>query len=168
MNKKIISIASVSIALLLVVLIVSENNEFETITIDLPIPEISSDDKTSEMSQVIVVDAKYKPEKGMITIFYQDKSTGTNKLIVEVWGLPQTYHKEFECDIGALAANAKHENACPDSLVANIKLDSAPKYGWESIPVVFTVDHNQFGKISIKTVIYETGDPKPRIIYSPI
>ena len=168
MNKKIIGIASVSIVSLLAVLIVSENNEFETITIDLPIPEISSDDKTSEMIQAIEVDAKYKPEKGMVTIFYQDKSTGTDKLIVEVWGLPQTYHKEFECDVGALAANAEHDNACPDSLVANIKLDSVPKYGWESIPVVFTVDHNQFGKISIKTEIYETGDPKPRIIYSPI
>ena len=168
MNKKIIGIASVSIVSLLAVLIVSENNEFEPITIDLPIPEISSGDKRLEMSQAIEVDAKYKPEKGMITIFYKDKSTGTDKLIVEVWGLPQTYHKEFECDVGALAANAKHESACPDSLVANIKLDSVPKYGWESIPVVFTVDHNQFGKISIKTEIYETGDPKPRIIYSPI
>ena len=167
MNKKIVGVASVSIALLLVVLIVSENNEFETITIDLPIPEISSDDKTSEMSQVIEVDAKYKPEKGVITIFYQDKSTGTDKLIVEVWGLPQTYHKEFECDTGALAQNAKHENVCPDFISATIKLDFIPKYGWESIPVVFTVDHKEFGKISIKTEIYEVGDSKPRVIYSP-
>ena len=167
MNKKIIGVASVSIALLLVVLIVSENSEFETITIDLPIPEIPTDEK-SEMSQTLLVDAKYKPEKGVITIFYQDKSTGTDKLIVEVWGLPQTYHKEFECDTGALAQNAKHENVCPDFISATIKLDFIPKYGWESIPVVFTVDHKEFGKISIKTEIYETGDPKPRIIYSPI
>ena len=177
MNKKIIGIASVSIVSLLAVLIVSENNEFETITIDLPIPEISSDDKTSEMSsddktsemsQAIEVDAKYKPEKGMVTIFYQDKSTGTDKLIIEIWGLPQTYHKEFECDLGALAENAKHENVCPDFVSATIKLDFIPKYGWESIPVVFTVDHKEFGKISIKTEIYESGDPKPRVIYSPI
>jgi len=168
MNKKIIGIASVSIVSLLAVLIVSENNEFEPITIDLPIPEISSGDKRLEMSQAIEADAKYKPEKGMLTIFYQDQSTGTDKLIIEIWGLPQTYHKEFECDVGALAANAKHENVCPDTFLANIKLDSVPKYGWESIPVVFTVDHNQFGKISIKTEIYETGDPKPRVIYNPI
>jgi len=173
MNKKIIGIASVSIASLLVVLVVSENNEFETITmdlptpeIDLPTPEIPSDDKTSVMAQTFEVDAKYKPKKDMITIFYKDKSMGTDKLILEIWGLPQTYHKEFECDVGALAANEKHENACPDNLVANIKIDSVPKYGWESIPVVFTIDHNQFGKISIKTEIYETGDPKPRVIYS--
>ena len=71
MNKKIISIASVSIALLLVVLIVSENNESaswfpETITIDLPIPQIATDDEKSEMSQTLLVDVKYKPERGVI------------------------------------------------------------------------------------------------------
>ena len=173
MNKKIISIASVSIALLLVVLIVSENNESaswfpETITIDLPIPQIATDDEKSEMSQTLLVDVKYKPSRGVISIFYDDQSKMTDKLIIEIWGLPQTYHKEFECDLGALAENAVHENVCPDFVSATIKLDFIPKYGWESIPVVFTVDHKEFGKISIKTEIYEAGDPKPRVIYSPI
>ena len=163
MNKKIISIASVSIALLLVVLIVSENNELaswfpETITIDLPIPQIATDDEKSEMSQTLLVDVKYKSSKGVISIFYDDKSKMTDKLIIEIWGLPQTYHKEFECD----------STSCPDFVSATIKLDFIPKYGWESIPVVFTVDHKEFGKISIKTEIYEVGDPKPRVIYSPI
>ncbi len=169
MSKKIIVIASVSIALLLVVLIAvnSENNIVETITIDLPTSEIPNDAKL-EMSQTLLVEAKYKPSKGVISIYYEDQSKMTEKLIIEIWGLAQTYHKEFECDIGALAANAKHGDVCPDSLIANIKLDSEPTYGWESIPVVFTIDHNQFGKISIKTVIYETGDPKPRVIYSTI
>ena len=106
MNKKIISIASVSIALLLVVLIVSENNEFEMITIDLPIPQIATDDEKSEMSQTLLVDVKYKPSRGVISIFYDDVSKMTDKLIIEIWGLPQTYHKEFECDLGALAENA--------------------------------------------------------------
>ena len=169
MNKKIISIASVSIALLLAVLIVSENNEFEMITIDLPIQEkIRTGVTESEVSQTLLVDVKYKPSKGIISIYYDDVSKMTDKLIIEIWGLPQTYHKEFECDSGALAENAKHENVCPDFVSATIKLDFIPKYGWESIPVVFTVDHKEFGKISIKTEIYESGDPKPRVIYSPI
>ena len=169
MNKKIIGIASVSIALLLVVLITvnSENNIVETISIDLPTPEISTDVK-SDMRETLLVEAKYKPAKGVISVFYEDKSKMTDKLIIEIWGLPQTYHKEFECDIGALAENAVHENVCPDFVSATIKLDFIPKYGWESIPVVFTVDHKEFGKISIKTEIYEVGDPKPRVIYSPI
>tara|TARA_B110000014_G_C19933877_1_gene483178 strand:- start:260 stop:769 length:510 start_codon:yes stop_codon:yes gene_type:complete len=169
MSKKIIVIASVSIALLLVVLIAvnSENNIVETITIDLPTSEIPNDAK-SEMSQTLLVEAKYKSSKGVISIYYEDVSKMTEKLIIEIWGLPQTYHKEFECDIGALAENAEHENVCPDVVSATIKIDSPPKYGWESIPVVFTVKHKEFGEISIKTEIYETGNPKPRVIYSPI
>ena len=169
MSKKIIGIASVSIALLLVVLIAvnSENNIVETISIDLPTSEIPTDVK-SDIRETLLVEAKYKPAKGVISIFYDDKSKMTDKLIIEIWGLPQTYHKEFECDLGALAENAKHENVCPDFVSATIKLDFIPKYGWESIPVVFTVDHKEFGKISIKTEIYEAGDTKPRVIYSPI
>ena len=169
MNKKIVGIASVSIASLLVVLIVSENSELKLIdTIEVPVLTMPTDDEKSEMSQTFLVEAKYKPSRGIISIFYEDKSKMTDKLIIEIWGLPQTYHMEFECDVDALAANAEHENVCPDFVTATIKINSAPKYGWESIPVVFTVDHNQFGKISIKTEIYETGDPQPRVIFSTI
>ena len=169
MNKKIVGIASVSIASLLVVLIVSENSELKLIdTIEVPVLTMPTDDEKSEMSQTFLVEAKYKPSRGIISIFYEDKSKMTDKLIIEIWGLPQTYHKEFECDIDALAANAEHENVCPDFVTATIKINSAPKYGWESIPVVFSVEHKKFGSISIKTEIYETGDPQPRVIFSTI
>ena len=168
MSKKTIGIASVSITLLLVVLIsiTSENNIVETIPIDLPTSEIPTDEK-SEMSQTLLVEAKYKPSKGVISVFYEDKSKMTDKLIIEIWGLPQTYHKEFECNVGTLAENERHDNACPDFVSATIKIGSPPKYGWESIPVVYSVEHREFGTISIKTEIYEVGDPKPRVIYSP-
>ena len=169
MNKKIVGIASVSIASLLVVLIVSENSELKLIdTIEVPVLTMPTDDEKSEMSQTFLVEAKYKPSRGIISIFYEDKSKMTDKLIIEIWGLPQTYHKEFECDVDALAANAEHENVCPNFVTATIKIDSAPKYGWESIPVVFSVEHKEYGMISIKTEIYEVDDPKPRVIYSPI
>ena len=168
MNKKIIGIASVSIVSLLVVLIAtnSENNE-NIIQEDVPTTEMLADDVQDALSRTLLVDVKYKPEKGVISIFYDDKSKMTDKLTIEIWGLPQTYHKEFECDKGELAENAKHENVCPDFVSATIKLDYIPKYGWESIPVVFFSEHGKFGKISIKTEIYEAGDPKPRVIYSP-
>tara|TARA_Y100000782_G_scaffold103725_1_gene122123 strand:+ start:53 stop:562 length:510 start_codon:yes stop_codon:yes gene_type:complete len=169
MNKKIVGIASVSIASLLVVLIVSENSELKLIdTIEVPVLTMPTDDEKSEMSQTFLVEAKYKPSRGIISIFYEDKSKMTDKLIIEIWGLPQTYHKEFKCDLGALAKNAEHENVCPDFVTATIKINSAPKYGWESIPVVFSVEHKKFGSISIKTEIYETGDPQPRVIFSTI
>ena len=169
MNKKIVGIASVSIASLLVVLIVSENSELKLIdTIEVPVLTMPTDDEKSEMSQTFLVEAKYKPSRGIISIFYEDKSKMTDKLIIEIWGLPQTYHKEFECDVDALAANAEHENVCPDFVTATIKINSAPKYGWESIPVVFSVEHKEYGTISIKTEIYEVGNQKPHVqFFSP-
>ena len=173
MNKKIVGIASVSIASLLVVLIISNNSESaswfpETIPVDLPIPKMYTDDEKSEMSQTFLVEAKYKPSRGIISIYYEDKSKMTDKLIIEIWGLPQTYHKEFECDSGALAENAEHESVCPDFVSTTIKIDSPPKYGWESIPVVFSVEHKEYGTISIKTEIYEVGNQKPHVqFFSP-
>ena len=164
MNKKIVGIASVSIALLLAVLMFDFTELFE----NLPIPEMITDDDKLAMSQTFVVEAKYKPSKGVISIYYEDQSKMTEKLIIEIWGLAQTYHKEFECDVGALAENAEHENVCPDFVSATIKIDSVPEYGWESIPVVFSVEHQKFGLFSIKTEIYETGDPQPSVIFGQL
>ena len=169
MNKKIVGIASVSIALLLVVLISvnSENNIVETISIDLPTSEIPADVE-SDIRETFLVEAKYKPSRGIISVYYEDKSKMTDKLIIEIWGLPQTYHKEFECDSGALAENAEHESVCPDFVSTTIKIDSPPKYGWESIPVVFSVEHTEYGSISMKTEIYEVGNQKPHVqFFSP-
>jgi len=33
---------------------------------------------------------------------------------------------------------------------------------------VFSINHDEFGKIELKTEIYEYGELKPRIIYSKI
>ncbi len=164
MNKKIISVASVFIALLLVVLIVSENNEFEMISINAP--HVITDVEMSKMEQALWMDARYKQSRDSILIIYKDESMKTDKLIIEILGLPQTYHKEFVCT-DPLAKNEKRDENCPDFVATVIKIDSEPKYGWESIPVVFFVEHQEFGKITMKTEIYGDNDPKPRIIYSP-
>ena len=49
-----------------------------------------------------------------------------------------------------------------------VKINSEPKYGWSTTPVVFSINHDEFGKIGLKTEIYEQGESKPRIIYSKI
>ena len=177
MSKKIIVIASVSIALLLIVLIAvnSENNVVETITIDLPTSEMPTDAQLkmdalyeSDIRETLLVEAKYKPSKGIISVFYEDKSKMTEKLIIEIWGLPQTYHKEYECNLGTLAQNEEGENVCPNFVSNTIKIGPPPKYGWESTPVVFSVEHKEYGTISIKTEIYETGTQKPHVqFFSP-
>ena len=106
----------------------------------------------STISQIIFVDAVYEPKNKIVRITYNDNSEMTNLITLEILGMEKTFHKEFS----------------QSSLVETIKFNSEPKYGWSTTPVVFSINHDQFGKIGLKTEIYEQGELKPRIIYSKI
>jgi len=106
----------------------------------------------STISQIIFVDAVYEPKNKIVRITYNDNSEMTNLITLEVLGMEKTFHKEFS----------------QSSFVETIKINSEPKYGWSTTPVVFSIDHDEFGKIGLKTEIYEQGESKPRIIYSKI
>jgi len=106
----------------------------------------------STISQIIFVDAVYEPKNKIVRITYNDNSEMTNLITLEVLGMEKTFHKEFS----------------QSSFVETVKINSEPKYGWSTTPVVFSIDHDEFGKIGLKTEIYEQGESKPRIIYSKI
>ena len=106
----------------------------------------------STISQTIFVDAVYEPKNKIVRITYNDNSEMTNLITLEILGMGKTFHKEFS----------------QSSLVETIEINFEPKYGWSTIPVVFSINHDQFGKIGLKTEIYEQGELKPRIIYSKI
>ena len=106
----------------------------------------------STISQTIFVDAVYEPKNKIVRITYNDNSEMTNLIILEVLGMGKTFHKEFS----------------QSSLVETIEINFEPKYGWSTTPVVFSINHDEFGKIGLKTEIYEQGESKPRIIYSKI
>ena len=106
----------------------------------------------STISQIIFVDAVYEPKNKIVRITYNDNSEMTNLITLEVLGMEKTFHKEFS----------------QSSFVETIKINSEPKYGWSTTPVVFSINHDEFGKIGLKTEIYEQGESKPRIIYSKI
>ena len=106
----------------------------------------------STISKIIFVDAVYEPKNKIVRITYNDNSEMTNLITLEVLGMEKTFHKEFS----------------QSSFVETIKINSEPKYGWSTTPVVFSINHDQFGKIGLKTEIYEQGELKPRIIYSKI
>ena len=106
----------------------------------------------STISQTIFVDAVYEPKNKIVRITYNDNSEMTNLITLEVLGMEKTFHKEFS----------------QSSFVETVKINSEPKYGWSTTPVVFSINHDQFGKIGLKTEIYEYGELKPRIIYSKI
>ena len=106
----------------------------------------------STISQTIFVDAIYDPKNKIVKIMYNDNSKKTNLATLEILGMEKTFHKEFS----------------HSSFVETVKINSEPKYGWSTTPVVFSINHDEFGKIGLKTEIYEQGESKPRIIYSKI
>ena len=106
----------------------------------------------STISQTIFVDAVYEPENKIVKITYNDNSKKTNLVTLEILGMEETFHREY----------------ARNSFVETVQINSEPKYGWSTTPVVFSINHDEFGKIGIKTEIYEQGESKPRIIYSRI
>ena len=106
----------------------------------------------STISQTIFVDAVYEPENKIVKITYNDNSKKTNLVTLEILGMEETFHREY----------------ARSSFVETVQINSEPKYGWSTTPVVFSINHDEFGKIGIKTEIYEQDESKPRIIYSKI
>jgi len=124
------------------------------ITLSVIIFSISSNSALDEsiISQTIFVDAVYEPENNLVKITYNDNSKKTSLVTLEILGMEQTFHKEFS----------------QNSFVEIVQINSEPKYGWSTMPVVFSVNHAEFGKIGLKTEIYQMDESKPRIIYSKI
>ena len=125
-----------------------------TIAIAAIVISVTSDSSLDEsiISQTIFIDAVYEPKNNIIRITYNDNSEMTNIITLEILGMEKTFHKEFS----------------QNTFVETIEINSEPKYGWSTTPVVFSINHDQFGKIGLKTEIYEQGESKPRIIYSKI
>jgi len=124
------------------------------IALPVIILSISSNSTLDEsiISQTIFVDTVYEPKNNLVKITYNDNSKKTNLVTLEILGMEQTFHKEFS----------------QNSFVEIVQINSEPKYGWSTMPVVFSVNHDEFGKIGLKTEIYQMDESKPRIIYSKI
>ena len=104
------------------------------------------------VSQTIFVDAVYEPENNIVRIKYVDSSEMTRLVTLEILGMEKTFHKEL----------------LQQSFVETVQISSMPQYGWATMPVIFTLDHEEFGKISLKTEIHLSDEIKPRVIYSEI
>ena len=102
------------------------------------------------LEQTFVIKAIYFENDGYAEISFQDKSNKTKNVTLEVLGMPESFHKEFTSTI----------------FIEKIQLPSAPKYGWHSIPVILLVEHEELGKIGIKTEIRPVGEIPATIIFS--
>ena len=110
------------------------------------------DDGLNHGDCAIFVDAIYEPGNNIVKITYSDNSKMTSLVVLEILGMEETFHKEFS----------------QQSFVEIVQFDSAPKYGWASMPVVFSINHEVLGKIELKTEIHPYDEPKPKVIYSII
>ena len=115
---------------------------------------VTSDSVLDEsiISQTIFVDAVYEPKNKIVRITYNDNSEMTNLITLEVLGMEKTFHKEFS----------------RSSFIEIVQINSIPMYGWSTMPVVFSINHDEFGKIELKTEIHQQHELKPKVIYSKI
>ena len=87
-----------------------------------------------------------------VEISFHDKSNKTKNVTLEILGMPTSFHKEF----------------VSSTFVEKIQFSSIPKYGWQSIPVTLLIEHEEFGKIGIKTEIRPVGESPAMIIFSKL
>jgi tRNA(Phe) wybutosine-synthesizing methylase Tyw3 len=116
---------------------------------------ISSDYSTSSAKKELfaknfLVDGTYDKETGVITINFEDKSEKTDKVIIEVLGMAESYQKTFETS----------------SFTDTIYYGEQPEFGWQVHPIVLIIEHQEFGTIDLKTEIHEQGEAPPAIIYN--
>ena len=86
---------------------------------------------------------------GYIQITFKDKSEKTNAVVLEVLGMEKSFQKTF----------------VDSEFVEIISFPTTPKYGWEIHPVTLLIDHEELGRISLKTEIRPYGQPSASIIY---
>jgi hypothetical protein len=93
--------------------------------------------------------ANVKDGDGYIQIIFKDKSEKTNAVILEVLGMEKSFQKTF----------------VDSEFTEIISFPTTPKYGWEIHPVTLLIDHEELGKVSLKTEIRPYGEPPAPIIY---
>ncbi len=96
------------------------------------------------------VDAIYLEDKGYVEISFIDNSNHTKSVVLEILGMPESFQKKF---VGS-------------EFSERVQFSETPKYGWKVNPVTFVVEHEEFGKIGIKTEIHPPSEPHPPIIFS--
>ena len=107
--------------------------------------------KESHILDQIEFDAVYLESEQTVEILFIDKSNKTQFAVLEILGMDVTYHKEYIFDGKSIFTEEMY-------------LEIIPKYGWKTTPVTLEIQHSEFGKIGLKTEIYELDQLKPKII----
>ncbi len=104
------------------------------------------------MAETFVFDAVYYEHEQIIEITFQDKSKKTSFVILEILGMKESFQKTFT-DI---------------EFIESVPFNGPPQYGWEAHPVTLVVEHEEFGKIGMKTEVHSENEPSKPIIFSSL
>ena len=104
------------------------------------------------LSETFIVDAIYLEEEGYVEISFSDKSGKSKTIVLEILGMSESFQKNFS----------------GSGFTEMVPFSSTPTYGWKTNPVTFVVEHEDFGKIGIKTEIHAIDEPAPPIIFSKL
>ncbi len=107
-----------------------------------------TDDKDI-LRQTFQIDAVYY-DSGYVEISFLDKSGQTDLVVMEILGMDETYQKSFS----------------DSQFIEIVPFPNVPKYGWAIHPIVLEIDHEELGRIQLKTEIHPPGQPIPPVIYS--
>ena len=102
------------------------------------------------LSETFFVNAIYQENTGIIEITFEDKSQKTSFVTLEILGMSNSYQKLFE----------------GSAFTEKVTFGKPPKHGWQVHPITLIIEHSEFGKIGVKTEIYEKNDPNPSVIFS--
>ena len=104
------------------------------------------------MQETFDFDAIYYEDQQTIEIIFSDKSQKTSKVVLEILGMQESFQKTFT----------------GSQFTERIPFEGTPAFGWEIHPVTLVVEHNEFGKVGLKTEIHSQDEPALPIIYSPL
>ena len=111
----------------------------------------SLDYNTSTVLENIEFSAEYIEDKNIVRIIFQDTTNKTGFAILEILGMDVTFHQEYHF------IEQSH-------FVEDVYIQDVPKYGWKTTPVILEIQHAEFGKIGLKTEVYQKGETIPKII----
>jgi hypothetical protein len=97
----------------------------------------------------IYVENSESSNSNYVQITFEDKSQKTNAVVLEVLGMEESFQKTY----------------LESEFAETIMFPTPPKYGWEIHPVTLLIDHEDLGKVSIKTEIRPEGETSAPIIY---
>jgi len=103
-----------------------------------------------DYSDTLYADASWDPVTGSVTITYTDRSMATERVTLEVLGLPETLQK----------------NHTSSHFVERVEFGGVPANGWRAHPVTFAVSHAELGEVGIKVEVHGPGEPAARTVYS--